>query len=701
MLSSHSSAGSNIRRGTKRRRGPGSHCTADSTGSLGRQVRQCVQEGRWPNHPLAEANTTPPDLLTYSLHLGLCGISEREVRELGYGLTFNPTRYITHLPERKPRLLWIRSWHRRTCINTYRTSVKCYHILHSSTCSTCCATACTPGSKRQVPRQSRQRPLPSRRSTEASVPVVCQSCLHNFSNSMPNEHAEWLKGACGAYNLDRRYVMLNRLTPIRKLSMHICGARNRALGVNLFMKGTLRPYGCRCECCLENGAQQEHTMCHVPGRQSSKAASAFTCRTCMQIWLLLRAPMLPSNTVSACLMGRASHCPQQWRVKWLWKNLVKPFAVTSSRRQQQKGNNALISCLCGLQTGRRRTETSTMRGLPAVSRPLPRIPCPTHASPFRPMPQAPTPRTPPPNTPHRSKLAHKLRRDPPRPERRHPREGAAEVRASHRISPRFEHSCRRLHIIMEAAATCAGTSDKPIRSILLQTDGCYAVNAHWIHYCLQEWSAVVSPQPTAHHTAHPTHLRAARSPVPRFGEQSQEEQLAHRQPPPQGAYPCATACHGCSVCRYTHVSVHVGCIYCKSQQSHLVHAARAMPEPNAEQPPPPPLRGNVGKDTIGPGSEPMEPEEGLQQSSQKEPLSHGTGRMCRPDKGDAPRSPPVAVAGPLNPAGAGNPGPDRTGKMIAGEATAGSGTKHPLTMNGKTATTMTPTVRRMTRKMLT
>ena len=83
MLSSHSSTGSNQRRGTKRRRSPGSHCTADSTGSLGRQVRQCVQEGRWPNHPLAEANTTPPDLLTYSLHLGLCGISEREVRELG------------------------------------------------------------------------------------------------------------------------------------------------------------------------------------------------------------------------------------------------------------------------------------------------------------------------------------------------------------------------------------------------------------------------------------------------------------------------------------------------------------------------------------------------------------------------------------------------------------------------------------------
>ena len=76
---------------------------------------------------------------------------------------------------------------------------------------------------------------------------------------------------------------------------------------------------------------------------------------------------------------------------------------------------------------------------------------------------------------------------------------------------------------------------------------------------------------------------------------------------------------------------------------------------------PPLQRGNVEKDAIGPGSEPMEPEEELQGSSQKEPLSHGIGRMCRPDNGDAQRSPPVPVAGPLIPTGAGSPGPDGTG----------------------------------------
>ena len=121
--------------------------------------------------------------------------------------------------------------------------------------------------------------------------------------------------------------------------------------------------------------------------------------------------------------------------------------------------------------------------------------------------------------------------------------------------------------------------------------GCYAVDTHWVRCCLQDWKAVVVPPPTAHHTAQ--HLRAPQSPVPRFGEQSQASPLAHRQPPPRGAYLCVTACLDCSVCRYTHVFVHVGNMYCKSRQSlrklssHLVHAAGAMPEPNAEQPPPP------------------------------------------------------------------------------------------------------------------
>ena len=531
MLSSHSSDGSSIRRGAKRKRGPGSHCTADSTGSIGRQARQCVQEGRWPNHPLSEASQTPPDLLTYHCTWDCVALANVRYVHWDYGLTSNPTRYTTHSPERKPKLLWIRSWPRRTCINTCRTSVKCYRILHSSICSTCCATACAPGSRMKVPRQSRQRPLPSRRSTGASIPVACQSCLQNFSNSMPNGHAEWLKGACGAYNLDRRYVMLSPLNPTHKLFTHTCGARNRAPGVGSFMKGTLRPYGCRCECSLENGNQQKHTQRHVPGRPSSTTASVFTCRTCVQLWLPHSAPMLPSNKVQACLMGRASPCPQQWKVKWLWENSVKPFAITLRRRQQQNVSSAWISCPSGRQTERRRTETSTTRGLPAVSRPLLCTPLPTHANPFRPTLQAPLPRIPPLNTPHRSKLAYRLRRDPPEPELRHPRADAAGLRASHRQCLRFMHGCCLLRVSWWATHSregCRHLCRDLGRTYQVSSasysagyaTGCSAVDTRWACCCLQAWKAVVVPPPTAHHTAQ--HLRAPQSPTPRFSRLREE-----------------------------------------------------------------------------------------------------------------------------------------------------------------------------------
>ena len=185
--------------------------------------------------------------------------------------------------------------------------------------------------------------------------------------------------------------------------------------------------------------------------------------------------MLPSNTVPACLMGRASPCPQQWKVKWLWKNSVKPFAITLRRRQQQNGNSAWISCPRGWQTERRRTETSTMQGLPAVS-PAPSAYTPPYTWQTRsvPMPQAPIPRIPPfEHTTQVEACSQNSAETHQSQNGRQPREDAAGLRASHRQSLRFVHSCYLagacpggLRILMEAAATCAGNSDEPIRSAL-------------------------------------------------------------------------------------------------------------------------------------------------------------------------------------------------------------------------------------------
>ena len=83
MLPSHSSADGHIRRGVKRKCRP-SRCASDSSqSSQQRRTKHCVQEGRWPDHAPAERGTAQPLLQTTALQLGLCGIGEREVRELG------------------------------------------------------------------------------------------------------------------------------------------------------------------------------------------------------------------------------------------------------------------------------------------------------------------------------------------------------------------------------------------------------------------------------------------------------------------------------------------------------------------------------------------------------------------------------------------------------------------------------------------
>ena len=83
MLPSHSSADDHTRKGTKRKHSR-ARCTSESSqSSQQRRTKHCVQEGRWPDHPLAETGTAQPLLQTLALQLGLCEASEREVRELG------------------------------------------------------------------------------------------------------------------------------------------------------------------------------------------------------------------------------------------------------------------------------------------------------------------------------------------------------------------------------------------------------------------------------------------------------------------------------------------------------------------------------------------------------------------------------------------------------------------------------------------
>ena len=83
MLPSHSSTDSHMHKGIKRRRSPTRCASGSSQSSQQRRIKHCVREGRWPDHPLAGTDTAQPLPQTLALQLGLCGVSEREVRELG------------------------------------------------------------------------------------------------------------------------------------------------------------------------------------------------------------------------------------------------------------------------------------------------------------------------------------------------------------------------------------------------------------------------------------------------------------------------------------------------------------------------------------------------------------------------------------------------------------------------------------------
>ena len=83
MLPSHSSADSNMRKGTMRKRSNASNDTDSMQQGRKRETKHCVREGRWPCHPLAAAATAQTNLEDLALQLGLHGVSTTEVRELG------------------------------------------------------------------------------------------------------------------------------------------------------------------------------------------------------------------------------------------------------------------------------------------------------------------------------------------------------------------------------------------------------------------------------------------------------------------------------------------------------------------------------------------------------------------------------------------------------------------------------------------
>ena len=199
---------------------------------------------------------------------------------------------------------------------------------------------------------------------------------------------------------------------------------------------------------------------------------------------------------------------------------------------------------------------------------------------------------------------------------------------------------------------------------------------------LQGWCIInVFQQPVVH----PIPLSFPYPSAPRCGTRMHADLQAHQLLPPQGAYLCTNISLSCNACRFAFDTGHVCSVCCMSGQcprgssTHLAHAAGAMPEPSAEQPPPP-KRGNVDKGHPDP------------ELAKRAPFTQHwkDAQARRRQRTEEPASSSGRAAG------TGSPGPNGTGEMTAGGTTVGAGGMHPLTKIGKRATVTTPTVRRMT-----
>ena len=202
MLPSHSSADSNMRKGTKRKR---SNASVDSMQSeRKREKKHCVREGRWPCHPLVTTTAAQANLEELALQLSLHGISVGEVRELGLWI-YHKSNEVSD-----PRV----SSEARSILDTKLGEADMYQHLsffRKMLPDSALSDIHTMLHHLVLTRASAKRSAEAQQATEASMcsanPCVSIEDLqeltrHSLSRTR-NTHAEWLSDACVAYNLNK------------------------------------------------------------------------------------------------------------------------------------------------------------------------------------------------------------------------------------------------------------------------------------------------------------------------------------------------------------------------------------------------------------------------------------------------------------------------------------------------------------------
>ena len=385
MLPSHSSADSNMRKGTMRKRSNASNDTESMQQGRKRETKHCVREGRWPCHPLAAAATAQTNLEDLALQLGLHGVSTTEVRELGLRIYLKTnevrdpaaccearTILDTKLGEADmyQHLSFFRKMLPDTALSDMHTMLHCY------------TTTCSRKHMRKGAQKHRTLKQPEQAEhSRMSALTACWKGTRNSWKGMRSKHAEWLRDARSAYSLSKNFRRQQARRAIRMSYTKTCGTMNKPPGVSFFIRRIWRICGCLCSLFAWQHTHvlalqlQQLLVIFVPqGCQLGPYLPNGAEHACLHIWLQPMSTVPCAWQTESCPLNRLRKHGLKSTVRTLLPASGRRSAITLPRQPKKKGKDALNNLQNGVLKGRGIEGRSTYQGLPVAYRPLPHTP---------------------------------------------------------------------------------------------------------------------------------------------------------------------------------------------------------------------------------------------------------------------------------------------------------------------------------------
>ena len=371
MLPSHSSADSNVRKGTKRKRSIASDDTESMQSRRKRETKDFVREGRWPCHPLVETTADQRNREELALQLGLHGISVLEVRELGLW---------TYLKSQEVNDPAVCS-EARTILDTKLEEADMYqHLSFFRKMLPDCALS----DMQSMLHHLLSAKAHAKRHAETQQVAETNTCLANpggNTDDLLELYALFLERhaqrTCRVVERRLRCIQLKQELKEASISTEACGVMSRALGANSFMNEIWRIYGRPCNPSIRLHmrihlfqVQRLPADCIFHGRPRGPYKPVSIAYVYLHDWLQLMSTVPRAGTAQTCLTGLPRKVTPRSEVMRSLPASAMLFDSTSSRRAEKKGKDALLKSKNGVPVGKGIEGKSTPPGLPAVSRPL-------------------------------------------------------------------------------------------------------------------------------------------------------------------------------------------------------------------------------------------------------------------------------------------------------------------------------------------